>query len=155
MSTVGVGRWFAVRFEMKGDCCGMFRALGVGTRVRILEVLKTEGPLGAKRIAELLGVTPAAVSQHLRVLREAGLVSSERKGYFIPYAIDPGALEKCGRAIFTVCGCMPDEHPGKDPGERKQSCRSEIESLESYRRELERQLEAVRDRLDSLKRKKA
>jgi len=145
-------------FEIKGDCCGMFRALGVGTRVRILEILKSEGPLGAKRIAQLLGVTPAAVSQHLRVLREAGLVSSERKGYFIPYAIDPGALERCGRAIFTVCGCTPGGHPGKDSGEHsgegERACHSEIESLESYRRELERQLEAVRERLGSLKHKK-
>ena len=138
-------------FEIKGDCCGMFRALGVGTRVRILEILKSEGPLGAKRIAEILGVTPAAVSQHLRVLREAGLVSSERKGYFIPYAIDPAALEKCGRAVFSVCGCMPE---GGKHGRAQVSCSSEISSLESYRRELERQLEAVRERLDSLKGKK-
>ena len=38
----------------------MFKALAVETRVKIIELLKSEGPLGAKKIAELVGVTPAA-----------------------------------------------------------------------------------------------
>ena len=55
----------------------MFKALAVETRVRILELLKTQGPLGAKEIARLTGVTPAAASQHLKVLKQAG-TSQER-----------------------------------------------------------------------------
>ena len=52
----------------------MFKALAVETRVKIIELLKSEGPLGAKKIAELVGVTPAAVYQHLKILRQAGFV---------------------------------------------------------------------------------
>ena len=48
----------------------MFKVLAVETRVKIIDLLKTEGPLGAKKISELLGITPAAVSQHLRILRQ-------------------------------------------------------------------------------------
>lgn len=137
----------------KEDCCGMFRALSVRTRFRILEILKAKGPLGAKGIAALIGVTPAAVSQHLRVLREAGLVSSERKGYFIPYRVDPLGLRKCGHTIVAVCECEPS-------GEREASVRrsgrwlaklpggSDLESLERYRRELERELDEVKKRLE-------
>ena len=49
---------------MKIDPAEMFKALAVETRVKIIELLKSEGPLGAKKIAELVGITPAAVSQH-------------------------------------------------------------------------------------------
>ena len=62
-------------------------ALAVETRVKIIDLLKSEGPLGAKKISELIGVTPAAVSQHLKILKQAGFVHSERNGYWIPYAI--------------------------------------------------------------------
>ena len=40
----------------------IFKALAVETRVKIIEMLKSEGPMGAKKIADRLGVTPAAVS---------------------------------------------------------------------------------------------
>ena len=36
----------------------MFKALAVDTRVKIIELLKSDGPLGAKKIAELVGITP-------------------------------------------------------------------------------------------------
>ncbi len=49
----------------------MFKALAVETRVKIIELLKSEGPLGAKKIAELVGITPVAVSQHLKILKQA------------------------------------------------------------------------------------
>ena len=80
---------------MERHCCDLFKALSVETRLRIIELLKSKGPLGAKKIAELIGVTPSAVSQHLRTLRHVGLVRSERKGYWIPYELDEQALESC------------------------------------------------------------
>jgi DNA-binding transcriptional ArsR family regulator len=136
--------------DMKEDCCGMFRALSVDTRVRIIEILKTKGPLGTKGIGALLGVTPAAVSQHLKVLRQAGLVSSERKGYFIPYSLDPSGLRKCGHQIVAVCGCEL-----KEPGHaaRQQSCGSNLDALQAHKRELEQELAAVNRRLERAKRK--
>ncbi len=82
---------------MNSDPTEMFKALAVETRVKIIELLKSEGPLGAKNIAGQIRVTPAAVSQHLKILRQAGLVRSERKGYWIPYSIDEEALENCGQ----------------------------------------------------------
>ena len=71
----------------------MFKVLGVETRVKIIDLLKSQGPLGAKKIAEMVGVTTAAASQHLKILKQAGFVRSERNGYWIPYSIDEKALE--------------------------------------------------------------
>jgi predicted transcriptional regulator len=49
----------------------MLKALAVETRVKIIELLKSEEPLGAKKIAELVGITPAAVSQYLKIFKQA------------------------------------------------------------------------------------
>lgn len=92
---------------MHVDPSEIFKVLAVETRVKIIELLKSKGPLGAKNISETLGITAAAVSQHLKILRQAGLVRSERKGYWIPYSIDEKAMENCLQLlneIFT-CGC--------------------------------------------------
>ena len=62
---------------MKSDPSEMFKALAVETRVKIIEMLKSQGPLGAKKIEEHLGVTTAAVSQHLKILKQAALVRNE------------------------------------------------------------------------------
>jgi DNA-binding transcriptional ArsR family regulator len=65
---------------------GIFRALSVETRLRIVLLLK-ERPLCVNALAARLGVTPAAVSQHLRVLASAGLVRGKRQGYYVHYEI--------------------------------------------------------------------
>ena len=82
-----------------------FNILSVETRLKIIELLKTRGALGAKSIAEQFNITPAAVSQHLKILKHAGLVNSERKGYHIPYSINEEALEDCRKILSKVCSC--------------------------------------------------
>ena len=80
----------------------MFKVLGVDTRIRIIDLLKSKGPLGAKNISEVIGITPAAVSQHLKTLKQAGFVRSERKGFWLPYSIDEEALEDCRARLSDV-----------------------------------------------------
>ena len=90
---------------MKIEPSEIFKALSVETRVKIIELLKGQGPLGAKDIAITIGITTAAVSQHLKILKQAGFVRSERKGYWIPYSIDEKALENCRCILNKVCTC--------------------------------------------------
>ena len=69
-------------------------ALADPTRRAILEHLR-EGPLPVKDIARALPVSRPAVSQHLRVLERAGLVSFRREGTLRIYRLEPawvGAL---------------------------------------------------------------
>jgi len=94
----------------------LFKALSVETRIRIIELLKEKGPQGVKELAEILGITPSAVSQHLKVLKYAGLVHSERKGYWLPYEIDGVALENCGEMLSDVCRCGCKVVEGGEPG---------------------------------------
>ncbi len=125
----------------------MFKALAVETRVKIIELLKSEGPMGAKKIAELVGITPAAVSQHLKILRQAGFVRSERNGYWIPYSIDEEALESCGEALTEICTCGCQ---GTGNFKEKQLEDSSLESLMKYEREIENELRVVRKRIQEL-----
>jgi DNA-binding transcriptional ArsR family regulator len=66
-------------------------ALGDPTRRAVLERLAA-GPRPVGEIANGLPVSRPAVSQHLRVLREAGLVTVRREGARRVYAVDPSGL---------------------------------------------------------------
>lgn len=46
-------------------------------------------------LASRLDVTQGAVSQHLRILRDAGLVTAEKRGYFVHYRLTEAALAAC------------------------------------------------------------
>jgi DNA-binding transcriptional ArsR family regulator len=126
----------------------MFKVLAVETRVKIIDLLKTEGPLGAKRISELLGITPAAVSQHLRILRQVGLVRSERDGYWIPYSIDEDAMHNCREMLTEVCTCGCQ---GTGNFKEKELANSSLDSLKKYKNEIEAELKNVEHRIAELK----
>lgn len=125
----------------------MFKVLAVETRVKIIDLLKTEGPLGAKKISELLGVTPAAVSQHLRILRQVGLVRSERNGYWIPYSIDEDALHNCRELLTEICTCGCR---GTGNFKEEEIAYSSLEALKKYKNEIEVELKNVRQRIQEL-----
>lgn len=132
---------------MRSDPSEMFKVLSVGTRVKMLDLLKSKGPLGAKIMAEMIGISPAAVSQHLKILKQAGLVKSERKGYWIPYSVDEDALENCRQVLNDVCtcGCQGTCNFGEkvqgEPG---------LESLKKYEMELKSRLKMVRERIKTI-----
>jgi DNA-binding transcriptional ArsR family regulator len=66
-------------------------ALGDGTRRQILEQLR-RGPLAVGELAKGLPVSRPAVSQHLRVLKGAGLVTEQRAGTRRLYRVDTDGL---------------------------------------------------------------
>jgi DNA-binding transcriptional ArsR family regulator len=129
----------------------MFKALAVETRVKIIDLLKSKGPLGAKKIAELVGVTPAAISQHLRVLRQVGFVRSERDGYWIPYSIDEEALQNCRESLTEICTCGCQ---GTGRFREKEVTDSSLESLKQYESEMENELRIVRERIKEIRSKR-
>jgi DNA-binding transcriptional ArsR family regulator len=78
-----------------------FAALADPTRRQIFErVLTAPQPVGA--IADGLPVSRPAVSQHLKVLKEAGLISERRQGTRRLYVADPQALGELRTAIEAM-----------------------------------------------------
>ncbi len=82
----------------------LFKILSVDKRIEIIEMLK-KGAMGVNALADALGITQSAVSQHLRVLKSAGLVSDERQGYWIYYSLNRDVLEKCRQRLNRICAC--------------------------------------------------
>lgn len=86
------------------EAADLFKILSVDKRIEIIELLKKE-PMNVNALAEALGITQSAVSQHLRVLKGAGLVKDERQGYWIYYSLNRDALEKCRQRLNRICTC--------------------------------------------------
>jgi DNA-binding transcriptional ArsR family regulator len=136
---------------MKQEPSDIFKALSVETRVKIIELLKSKGPLGVNNIAKRIGVTPAAISQHLKILKLAGLVRNERKGYWIPYSLDRFALENYRQLLDKFCTGGYRRAPGiVGPAKRNR-----LESLQKYERELKSEIKTVRRRIRAIRTKKA
>lgn len=73
------------------ECSRLLKVLSVETRIRILQLLKGRS-LCVNALASRLNVTPGAVSQHLRIMRDAGLVIDEKRGYFVHYRLNEKTL---------------------------------------------------------------
>jgi ArsR family transcriptional regulator len=80
-------------YAMQADIC---RALGHPKRIHILDLL-AEGEKGANRLREALDVSKVNLSQHLALLRGAGLVRSRKAGREVSYSLAlPEVKEACG-----------------------------------------------------------
>lgn len=89
----------------------VFKALSDPTRLRLVKLLGecqkgvcSGGPLCVNALAHRLGVTQSAVSQHLRILRQTGLVRGVRNGAFMHYSLDPDGLENYKGALRESLG---------------------------------------------------
>jgi ArsR family transcriptional regulator len=83
----------------------LFKALADPTRLKLVKLLCRQGAqkaLCVNALATRLGVTQSAVSQHLRILKNAGLVRGERRGYHVHYAADQEAMERTRSLLATV-----------------------------------------------------
>ena len=80
-----------------------FRALAHPTRIRILETL-VRGDRSVQELHEALGLDQPAVSQQLAVLRNQGLVTSQKQGLSVRYELRDPAIEEllgAARKIFN------------------------------------------------------
>lgn len=79
----------------------IFKVLSVGTRVRMIELLKGRS-LCVNALAQALLITPAAVSQHLRVLRDADIVIPDKQGFFVHYRVNEKTLAEWNQAARSL-----------------------------------------------------
>ena len=95
-----------------GEMARLLKVLSVESRVRILHLLKGRA-LCVNALAARLGVTQGAVSQHLRVMRNAGLVIDEKRGYFVHYRLNEKTLaawrEEINKLLDPAVGTRADE----------------------------------------------
>src|SRR5688572_7933512 len=77
----------------------IFSALAEPTRRNIIEMLAKKGQLSATDISNKFKVSPPAISQHLKVLRESKLVLMEKKAQQRIYKINPDKMQELDRWI--------------------------------------------------------
>ena len=80
------------------DISMMLKALGEKTRLSIFQQLLLRKHC-VRSLSKKLGITESAISQHMKVLKEAGLVYGERYGYHIHYLPKQEALDELSKAF--------------------------------------------------------
>ncbi|MCH3954456.1 MAG: metalloregulator ArsR/SmtB family transcription factor [Eubacterium sp.] len=86
-----------------------------------------------RALSRRLGISEAAVSQHMKVLKQAGLIDGVKRGYFVHYTVNRGLLKDLGAELIQLsemqqetvcpknCGNMPC-HAGCGHGRHEGGC---------------------------------
>jgi DNA-binding transcriptional ArsR family regulator len=82
------------------ELLALLRALGDRTRLEVLRAT-TERPYSTQELAPIVGISEAALSKHLRVLSDAGVVSRRRQGKYVLYGALPARLEELEPSLAT------------------------------------------------------
>jgi ArsR family transcriptional regulator len=85
------------------EAAAAFAALGDATRLGVVRML-ADGERCVCEVQQAFEVAPSLLSYHLRVLREAGLVESRRRGRWVDYRLTPGGLAALRSSIPEVEG---------------------------------------------------
>ncbi|MHA6792115.1 ArsR/SmtB family transcription factor [Pseudonocardia bannensis] len=93
--------------ELSAELSRLFKAMGDPVRLRLLSLIASHAG-GEACVCDLTGVfdlTGPTISHHLKVLREAGLISGERRGTWVYYRVEPDALRRLSDVL------VPDQAP--------------------------------------------
>ena len=84
----------------------LFKALGDPARLRLLSLIAAQsgGEACVCDISASFDLTQPTISHHLKVLREAGLLTSERRGTWVYYRINPDALQSLSALLQPAAG---------------------------------------------------
>jgi ArsR family transcriptional regulator, arsenate/arsenite/antimonite-responsive transcriptional repressor len=88
------------------DLARMFKALGDPVRLRLVSLIASRegGEACVCELTEGFDLTGPTISHHLKVLREAGLISGERRGTWVYYRVDPVALGRLAGVLSIQQG---------------------------------------------------
>jgi DNA-binding transcriptional ArsR family regulator len=92
------------------DLLRLLRALADDTRLRALRLI-AQRPRSTQELAPLLGISEPALSKHLRLLTEAGVLARRREGHYVLYSLVPervGRLEESVGAFLSLDGSAQD-----------------------------------------------
>jgi DNA-binding transcriptional ArsR family regulator len=84
------------------EAAPIFAALGDETRLRLVSRLCEGGPMNIARLTEGSAVTRQAITKHLRVMEDAGLVHATRHGRESVWELEPESLEDARRSLDVI-----------------------------------------------------
>ena len=99
----------------------VFKALSDPTRRRVLQLLR-QGPMSAGELSDQFDVSKPTMSAHFAVLRDAGLVGSEKNGKTVTYWLNATVLEEALLAFASALDLNvapgPARAPAREPAAR-------------------------------------
>ncbi|MGI6236685.1 MAG: ArsR/SmtB family transcription factor [Candidatus Excrementavichristensenella sp.] len=116
----------------------ILKAMADETRMRIMRLLLRHNYC-VRALAQELDLSEAAISQHLKVLREAGLLVGEKRGYFMHYTVERPVLHQLAQEIKALADmdeetCRPqkrDDCPAHEKHDcpQKGKCSDEVKAF--------------------------
>jgi ArsR family transcriptional regulator len=91
--------------ESSADCADILRALGDVTRLSVLQAL-LEKPAHVNDLLKRVTVGQSLLSHHLKVLRDAGLVTAKRDGKAVLYSVAPGIAGTSQKQCLDLNCCQ-------------------------------------------------
>lgn len=88
----------------------LLKAIADDTRMKIITHLLKHNDC-VRALAGKLEISEAAVSQHLKILREAGLLTGEKKGYFMHYSVNRNVLHGLAGELDALAGIERETCP--------------------------------------------
>lgn len=89
----------ALTASQAGLIAPLFKALGDPVRLRLMSMIVSRSEVCVCDLTGAFDVSGPTISHHLRVLREAGLVESERRGTWVYYRVRPEAVRQLGALL--------------------------------------------------------
>lgn len=92
--------------EQAGELARVFKALSDPVRLRLLSLIASRGgeQVCVCELTEAFDLTAPTISHHLKVLRETGLIASERRGTWVYYWVLPALLDQLSGVLGTSQG---------------------------------------------------
>jgi DNA-binding transcriptional ArsR family regulator len=95
-----------MRYILLAELIKILRALSDETRYHLVKLL-VEHDFCVGALATRLNISESAVSQHLKVLRNAGIVKGDKRGYYTHYYVDRGILKEAAHKIIELSYVTP------------------------------------------------
>lgn len=101
------------RKDLTPDLAGLARALGHPARIRIVRMLIEKQACIGCDLVDGIGLAQSTVSEHLRILEAAGIITGEIERPRFCYSLDPAALEPLREFLITAVSPGRSRSPGR------------------------------------------
>jgi len=88
------------------ELVNILKAISDDTRYRLVNLL-LKHDLCVSALATRLNISESAVSQHLKILRDAGIVKGDKRGYYTHYYVDREILKQAAGQMITLSEVLP------------------------------------------------
>lgn len=107
------------------ELTNVLKAISDETRMNIIKLL-LEHDYCVRGLAKRLGISESAVSQHVKVMKEANILVPEKRGYFIHYEVNKAVLLEVAKALTSLAEGEISSRVTKESKCQKERCQCQL-----------------------------